>query len=217
MRQKGIAAIIILVAVAIVGTVGYFLYQNNNLSFLIPKTAQTNAPSSSTPKPTAQTLPEIDETINNNKVINKTFKFEITFPEDWEISPSQNFINPVYGGSYALSGANKEKNYRLSIFYAPKGGSVLPGKSGFGAGEWVNRGSFTFLGKELNKSALVYEGNVDDVHYYMPSSKRSIIDFPESEFYWNIFISYNPPLELEKVRETERIAEQILSTFKFIK
>jgi hypothetical protein len=113
-----------------------------------------------------------------------------------------------------LSATNKSKQYDIGIFVAKKGGESLPGPTGYGAGDWKSVGNFTLLDQKLEKKALIYQGNTENITY-QSQNERTII-FPST----NTFFLFN--LQAKNINGTYKITksdqkefEQFLSTFKF--
>jgi len=88
--------------------------------------------------------------------INTAYHFLFHYPSDWKLEEAPNFVRLHYAQRPTLT---------LTIGFRHLAENAPIQRTGVGAGEVITRGTVTFLGRELSRDVLVYQGKEKAVLY----------------------------------------------------
>lgn len=94
MRQKGFIPVLIVIIAALIGVVGYLVYQNTQLRNVSPVPAQTPSSDATVAPTQATTTPTTDPTANWKTYVSKDKRYTFKYPDggDWKVNePSHPF------------------------------------------------------------------------------------------------------------------------------
>jgi hypothetical protein len=87
------------------------------------------------------------------RYVNEEYGFTFRYPPAWTLGEEANLVKLSQG------------TLLLAISFRRQDEDVPPPWSGMPAGDWESRGTMTFLGQEIEKTSLVYEGKVKLLTY----------------------------------------------------
>jgi putative hemolysin len=96
---------------------------------------------------------------------NDVYGFTFRYPASWTLEEVPAEDTPGEGGLHGNSVQLHQGSLMLYIGYRWATEDVLLGGTGLPAGDLESRGTVTFLGTELEKTVLVYEGKVKGMYY----------------------------------------------------
>lgn len=204
-RQKGFLLPIIgvILLIVIVSSGAYYLGRiKSTTSPKIEKVTPTLQPSSTV----SPISPTIDPTTNWKVYKNTIYKFELRYPSNWSLKEKTTEVSPDF---VVFQSPNE---FDLGISFKQKGDKSQLAPSGISAGDFVNRGNTKFADITVSKDVLVYKGN-DKAIWYNHVSEFTVGDIVFFASLNNRSIDYEGN---SFNKETEQIADQILSSFKFI-
>lgn len=214
MMQKGFVPVYLLIGVLILAALGGAYYLQSKEALLHFGKSQTPIPQTQNPVVVSQT-PQAspNETANPDLIganwktyINQSFRFSMKYPNDWIVKENgSNSIWVTNTNSETLIIGIKNATDAVKI---TKSGTVI-------TKDLTKRGSVDFLQQPVEKDVLVFKGNDMSIMYDEAREiPRGNLVFTLSLDKTYIVVEGSPPQVLSSTSES--IADQILSTFKFI-
>ena len=117
-------------------------------------TANPSAENTPTPAPEPTPTQEVDDPYPGwESYANEAYQFTLRYPATWTLEEESNLLKFSQG------------TLLFAIVFQRQGESVPSPWAGMPAGDFESRGTMLFLGQEIDKNALVYEGKVKALTY----------------------------------------------------
>lgn len=117
-------------------------------------TAKPPAEKTSTPVPDPVPTKEVDDPYPGwENYANEAYQFTLRYPATWTLEEDANLLKFSQG------------TLVFALTFQHQGENAPPIWTGMPAGDFENRGTILFLGQEISKNALVYEGKVKALTY----------------------------------------------------
>lgn len=207
MRQKGFSPITIVVGILLIFTVAfgaYFLGTKNNK----PSTQTEQTTTKTNPTPVASTTPLtiVDETANWKTYVNKTHKYTVKYPRDWESGEAahgMSAVEPIF-----IAPLSKETVSDLEVQIIIR---IDPLTSGCKGDEVINIDKVKGYKQKkiVNGETVELKGANGEV---IPSKKFAYSTIDACVIRGNEIYVFN---FVDKDYSREKIIDQIISTFKF--
>lgn len=139
---------------------------------------------------------------------NQEYGFTLCYPPDWTIHRAEH--HDINGKIIDVIEVSKNE-FTLSILYWDKLENIEIMESGIGSGELEELELLSFMGQEIQKSALIYEGKTKNVFYKGPDGFVSV-----NELVFILVLSYTMEGSYEVVdipREIRAEVDEILKSF----
>lgn len=171
--------------------------------------AETIAPSESivttlTPivEPTSTIIPPIESTVEVwQEYTNADYDFRFRYPPSWTLVERPNMLALVYRGASII----------LGIGFKRSGEEVELQQYGGAAGDFVSRGTITFLGEEIEKDVLVFQGVDKEIHYNETS------EINRNGLIFTLAVKSNRNYDKAIIPEEIQVAaDEVLATFELI-
>jgi len=129
------------------------------------ETPEERSPNRPAPTPTEEATPADDEGPYAGwaRYENAAYGFAFRYPATWTLEEEAHLV------------LLRQGPLLLAISYKRAGEEVQPPWSGMPAGEVERRGTMAFMGQEIAKSALVYEGRVKVLTYSAKSGEVAFV------------------------------------------
>lgn len=148
------------------------------------------------------TSPLAESTIETwQEYANLDYGFRFRYSSSWTLVERPNMISLVYRGT----------GITLGIRFKRSGDTVELLQYGGAAGDFTSRGTVSFLGEEIEKMALVFQGVDKEIHY---NETREI---NQGELVFTLAIKSNRNYDLAVIpEEIQMAADKVLTNFELI-
>jgi len=213
----------------LLGTTGYFVYQNYQLKKQAGKTQPSSSPTAAIPTPTASVLsptvvspaPTTDPTTEWQTYTNKKYEYELKYPSEWAPPSAIGGQDPTIS-THVHIGTSEDSEKGASLFvtvYLDDSLNALTPKEFFADSVFKNNFEVKEEGEKVVNRETFYWGLVEGHQGaqgpdgQLPTNTQLLACTKNNQLLCLNFIEYKSPVNEAKLLDT---FNQIFSTFKFL-